>query len=213
MSTKITTPELVEQIKEDFDAVYDAGYEKGKAEGGGDNYYDTFWDNYQDNGEKTDYRYTFAGYGWSNKTFKPKYSLSNIKFTNVIGMFQYSNITKVDYDLDFSRATGTAANYAFTNSLTKTIKLITLPKADNTTVFSSAKSLTSIRINGTTEYNFAFVDSPLDKASIESIIESLSDVTTGKTCALKKAAVNAAFTTEEWEALTKTKENWTFTLK
>lgn len=198
------------EVAENVPKVYAAGYEKGKTD---NDTLDAFWDNYQGNGTKTDYRCAFAGYLWSDTTFKPKYSFSDIKFTCVINMFQYSNITTINYDLDFSECLGQYANYVFSNATVKKIQSVTLPKIDNTTIFSNAKKLTSIRINGTTEYNFSFVDCPLDKASIESVIGSLSTTTTGKTCTLNKAAVNAAFTAEQWETLTKPKENWTFTLK
>lgn len=34
-----------------------------------------FWDVYQGNGNRTNYRFAFAGIGWNNETFKPKYDL------------------------------------------------------------------------------------------------------------------------------------------
>ena len=182
-------------------------YEAGKTDG-----YNSFWDGYQDKGTKTDYRCAFAGYLWNNSTFKPKYSLSDIKFTCVLNMFQYSAITRINYDLDLSGCLNTYANYAFSNSSVKTIKSVILPKCDNTTIFSNATKLTSIRINGTTEYNFSFNHSPLDKESVISAINSLSTTTTGKSCAFDKPTVNSTFTTEEWQALIATKPNWTITL-
>lgn len=46
--------------------------------GGGDSYYDTFWDNFQTNGNRTSYNYAFAGEGWNNVTFKPKYPINAV---------------------------------------------------------------------------------------------------------------------------------------
>lgn len=65
-------------------------------------------------------------------------------------------------------------------------------------------------------------NSPLNKASIESVMAALSDTTTGLTATFKATAVNTAFetsggaadgsTSEEWLALVASKENWTITL-
>lgn len=38
-----------------------------------------FWDDYQDNGNRSDYNSAFYGYGWTNKTFKPKYDIISLK--------------------------------------------------------------------------------------------------------------------------------------
>ena len=197
------------EVAENVPKVYNAGYEQGKAD---NDTLSVFWDSYQGNGTKTDYRCAFSGYLWNNTTFKPKYSLSNIKFTCAINMFQYSSITTINYDLDFSNCMGSYANFAFSNSSVKKVKSITLPKIDNTSVFGNATKLTSIRINGTTEYNTSFNQSPLDKDSVISVINSLSTTTTGKSCAFDKPTVNSTFTTEEWQALIATKPNWTITL-
>lgn len=52
----------------------------------------------------------------------------------------------------------------------------------------------------------------LSRASIESIIAALSATASGKSITLSKTAVNAAFTTDEWNALAGTKTNWTISL-
>lgn len=54
--------------------------------------------------------------------------------------------------------------------------------------------------------------SPLTKESIESVYAALSETATGKTVSFSKKAVNAAYTTDEWNALVAQKSNWTFTL-
>ena len=53
-------------IAENEQKVFDAG---AKSE------YDKFWDNVQQNGNKTDYRYAFAGTSWNSENFKPKYKI------------------------------------------------------------------------------------------------------------------------------------------
>lgn len=48
-----------------------------------------FWDEYQKNGNRSDYNFAFHGYGWTNKTFKPKY---DIICSRANSLFAYSKI-------------------------------------------------------------------------------------------------------------------------
>lgn len=66
-----------------------AGYGAG---GGSEDYYNTLWDIFQQNGERANYQYAFAGHGWNDETFKPKYP---IKATSGSGMFYLSQITEL----------------------------------------------------------------------------------------------------------------------
>lgn len=68
----MTIAEKLTQISENEQKVYEAGYEKGKAEGGGN---DAFWDVYQDRGNNKMSHYMFAGNGWNDETFKPRYDI------------------------------------------------------------------------------------------------------------------------------------------
>ena len=63
--SKYTAAEFETAIK----AVLDPYGEGKKAE------YDRFWDAYQEKGMRQSYGDAFAGYGWSNETFKPKYDI------------------------------------------------------------------------------------------------------------------------------------------
>lgn len=47
--------------------VYDAGKEAQEQ---------AFWDAYQNKGKRTDYQNAFAGNGWTNETFKPRYNIA-----------------------------------------------------------------------------------------------------------------------------------------
>ena len=67
-------------------------------------------------------------------------------------------------------------------------------------------------ITGTIANSLGIAESPLTKASIESIIGALSGTVTGKTLTVNAAAKQAAFTDSEWSALIGTKPNWTFSL-
>lgn len=81
---KINAQDFPDKVTE----VYNAGYEKGKSEGGDTETaynngfedgkqaeWNDFWDKYQDKGTKRDYSYAFAGYGWTDETFNPKYDV------------------------------------------------------------------------------------------------------------------------------------------
>lgn len=82
-----------------------------------------------------------------------------------------------------------------------------------TSIFTSCAKLENVTFYGTIGDNISF--SPcvkLSKASIENIVEHLSDTISGKTLSLSKTAVNNAFTDAEWTALADTKKNWTISL-
>lgn len=57
----IYPPDMATEIPK----VYEAGV---KSE------YDRFWDSFQDYGNRTGHVFAFAGYGWTDETFKPKYT-------------------------------------------------------------------------------------------------------------------------------------------
>ena len=82
------------------------------------------------------------------------------------------------------------------------------------TSFQKCYALENIVIEGNISSTITFADcKKLSRASIESIVVSLWDAATSDntiTCA--EAAVNAAFTAEEWAALVATKPNWTIEL-
>ena len=77
----MTVAEQIARAKNDYDEVYAAGK---KAQ------YDDFWDKYQINGTQHDYKMMFAGRGWTNETFKPKYDI--VPTTNATSMFQECSI-------------------------------------------------------------------------------------------------------------------------
>lgn len=116
--------------KADYDAVYEAGYAKGKSEGGDTTAayeqgvadgkqaeYDDFWDAVQVNGTRKAYAFVFAGAGWTEKNFKPKYDM---RVANGQYMFRYSQINadlveileKQGVVLDFSGVTNTDRIFA-----------------------------------------------------------------------------------------------------
>lgn len=81
------------------------------------------------------------------------------------------------------------------------------------TTFQNCNSLKDIVIEGTIWRSLSFQWCPLSRASLENVMAALTDtVELAQVLTLNKAAVEAAFTTEEWDALVATKPNWTITL-
>lgn len=75
-----------------------AGIQQGKQEE-----YDRFWDTYQANGTRTNYDYAYAGSGWNDETFKPKYIIRPVKADY---LFNYAPISVIDKTTtDFSNTT------------------------------------------------------------------------------------------------------------
>jgi hypothetical protein len=203
------------EIAENVPKVYNAGYEKGKAEGGIN--YDAFWDAYQTTG---DYQYAFCSNRFTDETYNPKYPIiCGANGTTAHYMFfNNTKITSTKVPIDITNITTT--NYLFglyqpqENSKLETIvELIVDEENTFTNAFTLLSALKTIKITGTlgASVNLRW-STELTKESIEYIYDALSASASGKTCTLNKAAVNAAFTDEEWKALTDAKPNWTFTL-
>lgn len=104
-------------------------------------------------------------------------------------------------------------------------KLVGLNCVEATTFnrsFYQCYNLTDITIGGVIGQTVTFGDCPLNKASIENVVNVLSDTASGKTLTLRLTAVKKAFetsegandgnTSEEWLALAASKSNWTITL-
>lgn len=104
----ISVPDNIANANIYYQQGYEVGYEKGKSEGS-DNYYDTFWDLYQDNGNRTNYSGAFAGRGWTDETFKPKYDIVPIttnKMFSATGIKDLiTALENANVKLDFSKVT------------------------------------------------------------------------------------------------------------
>lgn len=80
--------------------------------------YDAFWNAYQENGNRTNYDRAFAGIGWNDIIFKPKYKI------NVVGSaymtFAATHITEITREtVDFSKATKFSYTFYYHNRLEK----------------------------------------------------------------------------------------------
>ncbi len=108
------------------DEVFLAGEKKG---------HDRFWDSYQDNGSREDYSTAFAGEGWTEDLFKPKYDMR--PYSSYM-MFRDSRIStdlpklleRLGVVLDFSQAQNT--QYLFYMSRFTHIGVVDFSGATNT---------------------------------------------------------------------------------
>lgn len=151
----------VEQLEGDLTAVADAIRQKagtteplsfpdGMAQAvagisGGDN--GAFWDIYQQNGERGDYNYSFAGEGWTDDTFCPKYAVCPITASNLFDNCRITNLKQILSDrgvrLDFSAST--KLDYILQNStITHLGEIDTTSCADLTRFLFSAKELVHV---------------------------------------------------------------------
>ena len=84
---------------------------------------------------------------------------------------------------------------------------------EETTTFQNCTALKDIVIEGVIWRSLSFQWCPLSRASLESVMAALTDtVQLAQVLTLNKAAVEAAFTAEEWETMVASKPNWTITL-
>ena len=125
--------------------------------------------------------------------------------------------------IDVSSATTCYAMFNYATWLRKVEKLIISNTTTNMSeAFAACRRLTDIILEGCVAVSINFKDSPLTKASITSIINTLSTTSTGQTLTLNLAAVNTAFetsagaadgsTSAEFATLVATKTNWTITM-
>ncbi len=221
------------------------GFDKGKSEGleqGKKLEYDVFWDNAQNYGNRESHSYAFAGAGWNDNNFKPKY---NMRVTNAQYMFRYtaiehlaeilasqkviidfSAITNTDRmfadgalvhigECDFTNTKNVASTFANARSLQTIDKIIVNESNVFDTTFTNCAALDKVAFDGVIGKSINFQWSPLSKKSFENIIPHLSENVTGQTATFKKSAVIAAFgstTSAEWLALVGSKSNWTISL-
>lgn len=119
--------EKLTTIAENTPKVYDSGYSKGTAEGYSQAESD-FWDAYQQNGTRRSYLYAFAGTGWTDETFKPKY---DIKPTTLNGGFNLCEITDLVAALERQGVVLDTSNATNMNSAFSTMyKTTRLPAID-----------------------------------------------------------------------------------
>ncbi len=210
----------VEQLEKENPELYQKGFTDGKKEE-----YDLFWDNYQENGARTLYTRGFAGSGWNDLNFKPKY---NIVPTEATSMFTISAITDLDTllknsgaALNLSKANKT--DYMFYLSMVTAVPSLNISNASSVSyMFNKAKKLHTIkclkvartqelgdeffegctslkylRFDGLVGCNLNLKDCPLDYDSIYHIVFQLDTEIEGeRTVTFSKTVVDSLFETE-----------------
>ena len=154
---------------------------------------------------------------------KPLYDLSAVcdkidfsKVTEANDTFKDARARNISVDLSGC----TKLSYTFSSGDGGSLENITLKVTENLTTIKYAfmyqNFLTNLIFTEDSVIACSGLDlqwsTSLNKTSITSIINALSTTATGKSVTLSKAAVNKAFTTDEWKALTDTRTNWTISL-
>lgn len=173
--------------------------------------YDAFWDALQDNGNRANYNYAFAGIGWTDETFNPKYPIS---VTDLGGnAFAQSEITTTKVPISYD-----VTNVSNTNVFSYCGKLKTIPSlrvTENVTVYARwfyncyALETVNFTEDSVIAADIAFDRSPLlTSASVDSIIHALKDLTgqTAQTLTFH-ATVGGKLTDEQKAAISA--KNWT----
>lgn len=175
-----------------------------------------------------DIRPTTAAYMFdhSNRAKIDAISMTDVEESCGI-VFDFSNCTDFNYafccscfnELNVIDLSNAAKTYqAFYNGYSDLdfIRINRLIFSEKTVIqwgfFGSCSDLEYVGFEGTIANSIDIHWSPLVRASLESAMSALSGTTTGLTASFKKTAVEAAFTTDEWNALVATKSNWTITL-
>ena len=186
---------LIDGYADKVDEVYDKGVTDGKK-----SEYDEFWDSYQENGYKNDYSYAFAGNGWNDNTFNPKYEII-VFYNQGSHLFRASQITNTKKPIRFQKVTSSSSSYVFYGC--KNLKTIYLVEVSENQQFSNwfgnCSSLENITFDTDsvigTDINFQ--DSPLNVASMLSVIEHLANYKGTN----KDLKCKVTFTSECWETL------------
>jgi hypothetical protein len=145
--------------------------------------------------------------------------LDTSKATSLTNAFAYSRFTEIPI-IDCTGLSGGSTNvFASAYGNLKSIEKIIVNETVTFTKWFNSTNPLEVRFEGTigqdldlSYQSYKATDSRLSKASIESIVNCLSNTATGKTLTLSQTAVNNAFTDTEWATLIATKPNWTISL-
>lgn len=151
--------------------------------------HDAFWDSYQQNGTRTDYQYAFAGKGWNNDTFKPKYDIVPTwgGGTSIFRVSEFNgnlneHLNNLGVKLDFSKLSGAAYLFADCTKITELpyIDLSGIVSTNATYLFYNCTALTTVTIKlsaNVTALTNSFTNcSSLANLTIEGVIPCAIDV-------------------------------------
>lgn len=143
-------------------------YEKGYKDGENNK---SFWNLYQDNGNRRNYDYAFAGSGWTDEVYNPKYPI--IVLESCEDVFNGSQVTDVKVPIILGEG---IEGFFFANSSVKNIPSIETESEylDWLCVFEKAKYLEHIGFNGVINGEFYLQESPnLDDETLISLVHAL----------------------------------------
>lgn len=219
--------EKLQAVAENQQRVYDAGFSAGQASGGdtdaayNEGYtagqqaeWDAFWEVFQQGGAEMTYQHAFSSGKFTDENYNPKYPLRFASNTSVGGQYVFysSTITDTKVEIVTGLNRSTTSCFQYCRQL-HTIRKLTVNSGNTfANTFDNCTALKNIVIEGVIGNDINFQWSPLSKESILSIMAALSDTASAKTVSFNQNAVNAAFTTDEWNALAAAKSNWTITL-
>lgn len=199
-----------EEMASGVDSVYEAGQ---KSE------YDRFWNAYQESGNKTNYRYAFAGKNWTDEIYNPKYDIvaeyTNGSDAESNNMFTYTEITDTKVPIILRSSSATAQ---YTGLFYYAANLVTVPMlkfegnfAHNTNCFQGAKNLENITFGGSitqSGMNLSYCNK-LTVDSMLSLFDCLVDYSgSGSTYSLTLGTTNLNKLTNEQKAIA-TQKGWT----
>lgn len=122
---------------QDFESKVDAVFEAGKK-----SEYDAFWDDYQSNGTRKNYHSAFAGDGWKQTNFKPKYTIRPSEARNMFYQSPLTDLT-LTHKLDFSEVTA-ISDFIARSSVTKVPTINISKVSDSLYVFENAFELVTV---------------------------------------------------------------------
>lgn len=205
----MTVAEKILQAMTDYDQVYEAGKKTQ---------YDEFWDAFQKNGIVKDYDYTFYGSSWNDVVYKPKYDL---RVSSAYSTFSYTQITNIPSIIFDEKCTIAENTFSYLYSTHTIGKMVVHENLKFGGTFTQATALKNLKIEGVIGQNGLNLQwsTMLSKASITSIINNLSDTTSGLSITLSRTAKEEAFPDPDtavpnraWITLIGTKPNWTINL-
>lgn len=160
--------ETLDTLIPKVDAVYEAGQ---KSE------YDRFWDDFQGiNGSRRGYTHAFAGQGWSDNTYNPKYPITlTMAGSNMFAWNIRITSTKVPLILD---STNTAGLFSYASALKEVPSIKVTERVSYANWFTDCKNLETINFTEDSVIANNINLSPctkLEKDSILNIISVLKD--------------------------------------
>lgn len=239
MSIADKLTQIAENTQSVYDSGYNNGFSTGFDKAMHDFFY-TFWDNFQQNGTRKHYAYAFSGRGWNNATFTPQYDIkptesfsrgmahtliegSLTEILNRCGVvLDTSGMAYCDYVFDSSTSITEIplivghmqVDGLFQNCFAlQTAALDVEERTRFTNTFFQCRNLENLTISGTIGENIDLqYSTKLSYASIESVVNHLSDNVSGKSVTFSYEAVGSAFNWDfggSWSEFIATKPNWT----